>query len=76
MARIIRTTPKTRQRFSLRVVFSFLLFMQIQIPDARDLKTADKLHLSFNLAAKETPQLSLVNPKAAACKIQELVKTN
>ena len=64
MARIIRTAPKNRKRVSLRVVFSLLLFMQIQMPNAREIKTAKITDLSFYLATKQSPQISLLKHEA------------
>ena len=65
MARIIHTNPKKiRRRVNLRVVFSFLLFMQIQLPNAREVQQEKVTDLSFYLAAKNTRQLSFSHKEA------------
>ena len=64
MARIIRTNPKSQKRVSLRVVFSFLLFMQIQLPNAREIRNEKVRELSFHLTAEKTQQVSLKQKEA------------
>ena len=59
MARIIRTNPKIERRVSLRVVFSFLLFMQSQLPNARVAPEEKVTDISFYLSAKKAGHLSL-----------------
>lgn len=59
MARIIRTQPKPRRRASLRVIFSFLLFMQIQLPNAHAIRGEKVNDLSFYISAKKAQQISL-----------------
>ena len=64
MARIIRTTPDLRSKVSLRVIFSFLLFMQIQMPNAHGVKQEKVTDLSFYLAAKKAQQISLAEKES------------
>ena len=64
MARIIRTNPKIQKRVSLRVVFSFLLFMQIQLPNAREIREENVTDYSFYLAPEKTQQISLKEKEA------------
>ena len=64
MARIIRTQPKPRRRASLRVIFSFLLFMQIQLPNAQEISEEKVTDHSFYLAPKKTQQLCLVEKES------------
>ncbi len=67
MAKIIRTTPKSRRGICLRVAISFLLFLQIQMPDAKEIKTEKLPDLSFRLAAQATPQISLNKEATEQC---------
>ena len=76
MARIIRTTPNSRKRVSLRVVFSFLLFMQIQLPDAREAQTPKVTDLSFHLASKAMPHITITKPEAVIAESQKANKIN
>lgn len=76
MARIIRTTPKSRKRVSLRVVFSFLLIMQIQLPNAHEANPAKTTDLSFYLAGKATPHISLTAEKAKPADLTSAPKAN
>lgn len=75
MARIIRTNPKIRRRVSLRVVMSFLLFMQIQLPNAREIRKEKVTDLSFYLAAQKAQPVSFADKNtktpAAALALKE-----
>ena len=61
---------------SLRVVFSFLLFMQIQLPDAREAQTSKVTDLSFHLASKATPHITITKPEAVIAENQKVDKIN
>jgi len=63
MARIIRTIPTPRKNLSLRVVLSLLLFLQIQMPNAKDVTPAPSPNVTLKVQNHPSAHLALSQPQ-------------